>query len=247
MLAALGYKVVFMESDGQGSLSKLVGIAPNNGFYELIAKDAEFADVLRPVPAKFGHGDMSIVSSGDANMHLSNWEQTSTRIYERVQELRDWCDFVIVDTSPAIDEINNAWFYVGDWLIFPTLCERLSVDHLRDKTLAYVESAQRQGFEKGFAVAGVLGILPNRYEARTGVDQVNLGFLEGRYGDRYRIFPAIANAAIWKTSAQLTISVPALRAFQAQGENTTAIRSQAKKATKQLVPVIDEILAKVTQ
>lgn len=242
-LARLGYRVVVVESDGQGSLSKLIGIQSHNGFYDLIAGDKEFTDVMVRVPEKFGGrliakngGELLLISSADQQMFLSSWEETGDRVYGRFQEMRGWADFVLVDTSPAIDEINNAWFYTADKLILPTLCERLSVDHLRDATMKYIRQAQAKGAEAGVPVATIHGIVPNRYDKVTHVDRINVGILQGRHGDEFKIFPIICNAAAWKTAAQLSMSIFALG--EDKQENW---RRQARVASSEIIPVIESM------
>lgn len=240
-LADMGLRVVLVESDGQSSLSKLCGVQPRNSFYDLIAEDAEFSDrnVMQRVPREFAgdNGEIWIIPSSDQQMKLASWRETGTRIYNRFQELRGWADVVLVDTSPNIDEINNAWFYTADRLILPTLCERLSIDHLREKTMAYIESARAKGEEVGIPAATVHGIVPNRYDKATNVDRVNIGVLQGRHGDDTRIFPLICNAAIWKTASQMSMSISTLKKTR-ENDNW---RQQAKAAYKELLPIVESM------
>lgn len=243
-LAERGYRVVMVESDGQGSLSSLCGIKPHDGFYQVVAEDREFQDVLVRVPEKFaGSGEIWLLSSHRQNFALAAWEETGSRIADRFNELRGWADFVLIDTSPAADEINGAWFYVADRLILPTLCERLSVDHLRNETLVYIRSAQQQAALHDVPVAQVHGIVPNRYDKATNVDRVNIGILQGRHGDETTIFPLICNAAIWKTAAQLSTSIPVIR--DTRYNNGSKWQHQARIAYAELLPVVDSMDVKV--
>ena len=246
VLAAQGFRVVLIDADGQGSLSKLAGVKPHDAFYDLIVNDAEWRDVLKPASKKFApDGELLVLSSSDGQLALSAWDEASQLIANRMAELRGWADFVLIDTSPAIDQVNNAWFYTADYLLLPTLCERLSIDHLRDQTLAYVRRSAAAGEAAGVKVAQVLGILPNRFNTSVIVDRANIGLLEGRHGDEYRIFDFIREGAAWKKAAQLTMSVYALSRTKPDERNIMSLDvRQAKAAIRELDPIIAEIVVK---
>jgi cellulose biosynthesis protein BcsQ len=172
-------------------------------------------------------------------MALARDPATGSAIDARFGELRGWADYVLIDTSPAIDEINNAWFYVADWLLLPTLTERPSIDQLRDSTWAYIAAAHEAAAQAGRSAAQVRGIVPNRYTPNTHVDRVNATFLHKLYGDRCRIFPLIGYAPIWNTCAQLRMSMTAMAEYR----GNIGYRRQAMLAMQDLMPVVDSLLA----
>lgn len=239
-LAALGWRVVVVESDGQGSLTKLMGLKPEDQFYAVMAQNAEWGDAL--VAAGSGwqsdQGELWLLSSADGNLLLAGDPTTGNRIYERFDELRGWADFVLVDTSPAVNEINNAWFYAADWLLLPTLCERPSLDQLTENTFAYIGAAWRAAAEAGQRAAKVRGIIPNRYMPNTHAQSSNVARLQRLYGNDYRIFPVLRDKPIWNTAANLRMSITALL-----HDENIGVRRQAMLAETEMQPVVDSLLA----
>lgn len=238
-LAMRGHRVVIVETDGQGSAARLMGIKPYDGFYSIVEDDAEFADVIVKAPKEFaGDVELYFLGSSDAQLEIENSRNVPTAIYNRFQELRGWADFVLVDTSPAINEINSAFMYTSDWLILPTLCERPSIDMLQTKTLVYLENVREIAAEAGLPAAQVLGIVPNRFDAREAGSRVSVGFLQGKYGDKYQVFEIIRNLAVWGKAAIQRTSVP----LMTEVDDYNTIR-QARAAIGELMPIVHSIEA----
>lgn len=237
ILASLGKSVVLVESDGQGSLSKLVGVPAQDGFARLIAENAEWDDVLVRVPQAFCEGIVWVLPSGNANLRVAADPETPARIIDRFSELSGYADYVLIDTSPAIDQINASWFYVANWLLLPTLIERASLDQLLDNTLRYVRSATNNATRAGMTPARIRGVIPNRASFRAEVQRVNYAELQ-RLGDQMRVFPAMREAAIYNTAAQLRTSV-----INLSSDNDGNLRRQARHALVDLQPIVDSLIA----
>lgn len=244
LLAAEGFRVVLVESDGQGSLSKLVGLLPEDRFYALIAQDAEWSDMLLPPGAGWRgeRGELWVLPSADGNLLLAADATTGGRIVERFDELRGWADYILVDTSPAINQINNGMFYASDWLLLPTLCERPSIDQLHENTFAYIRSAWEAADAAGQRAAKVRGIIPNRYTPNTHAQTANVARLQKLYGEQFRIFPVLRDKPIWNTAANLRASIVTLL-----GDENIGVRRQAMLAQTEMQPVVDSLLALMPQ
>lgn len=247
-LARQGKRVVAIETDGQGSLSMRLDVQPHDGFYNLIREDYEFSDVMVAPPQTFAgeqefSGQLYLISASDRQMQIESDPETTPRIYDRFKELRGHVDYVVIDTSPAINEVNNAWFYVADWLVLPTLCEADSINTIRSKTLVYIEQAQRAAKEYGYPVAKVLGIVPNRFDTRIDAQKTSLGLLQGRHGDQYPIFPLIRSLSPWQTSSMLRASIytyadsEMLEPYQRRRQQDAARPAQAE-----LKPLLNRLL-----
>ncbi len=240
-LARKGYSVVAVESDGQGSLARMMNVPSEDCFYNLIANQMDWNEVLRPVPAMFAGEsvDLALLPSSDAQMELEKQEWVGNEIYQRFAELRGHVDFVLIDTSPAINEVNSAFFYVADWILLPTLCERPSIDMLTLKTMDYIANAQEQGKSAGFPAAKILGIIPNRFDARKDTARVNIGFIEGRYGERFPVMPVLRDLAAWNRAAQYKRSI---YTFGDAEDATDYERRQSGHASAELEAILRSIL-----
>lgn len=257
-LALRGHSVLAVESDGQGSLSRLMGVKPVDGFYALIAGNAtweglhspgfqyngfDWADVLQQPPLEFA-GEavtLSLLPSSDAQLALENAPNVASEIYARFDELRGHVDYILIDTSPAINEVNNAFLFISDYLLLPTLCEKPSIDMLRSKMFTYVEDVRAQAKAGGYHVPQVLGIVPNRADFRQQVTRQNIGFLQGRHGDEYHVFEPLRDLAAWSKAAQLKRSIFSFAGAGGGLVDAFKERSQAKQAINELLPIVERI------
>lgn len=247
-LARQGKRVVAIETDGQGQLSLRMDIPRHDGFYELIKNGAQFDDVLVTPPEMFAGerasgGELYIISAADRQSLMYEDESVTPTIYRRFQQMRGHVDYVLVDTSPDVNEINNAWFYTADWLIMPTLCEPSSVDVLRTQTIKYIEDRQQHAQANNLPYAKVLGIVPNRYDSRFSAQSVCVGILQGRYGDRYKIFSVMRDLAAWQTASLMRRSIytyPESDEFGLLKKSTH--RREARIAQFEIQQIIDAIL-----
>lgn len=235
--ARAGLKTVLVDSDGQGNASSSVRVTPHDAFYKLIAEDQEFVDVLVPVPIEFhGQGELYLLAASNLMRVLESDPATSALIYERFNELRDWADVVIVDTSPGITHVHAGFYYTSDHIVLPTLCEYTSITSLTSM-FDYLQSAQVQGEQAGYASAKVLGIIPNRFSASEKVQQVNIGFIRGRYGEQCEVFPMIRNLTVWNQASQLRESI-----FVYAPTDDYNARRQARAAAGEMQPLVDRVL-----
>lgn len=237
--ALMGLRTLLIDADGQGNASSAVGIEPNDGFYALIAQDAEWADVIMTVPEQFaGEGaHLHLVSAADAQHMIEGREETSSLIIQRFQELEDFYDVVIVDTSPGLNYVHNGLYFASDYVLLPTIIEEDSIRSV-DKTLSYLANAAAQAEQVGLSAAKVLGILPNRFSARGTVERIWYRRLLELYGD-YHIFPVVREYAIWKEARayRQSIWVASGRwAENARQDMMPVVRTVARLTGMEVVP-----------
>lgn len=236
--ARQGLRTVLVDADGQGNASSGVQVQPHDGFYDLILKDAEFADVLQRVPVSFTGDEKSelyLLSSFNAQRLVEKDDSTSARIYQRFQELRGWADVVIVDTSPGITEVHTGFYYTADYILLPTLCEMDSILSL-SSTIAYLQEAEAAGEKGGYMVAEVLGIIPNRFDSKENVQTANVGYVRGRYDRDYPIFDPISDLTVWNQASQLRTSIYAFAGMGSWNE-----KRSANRAIREFKPILKAI------
>lgn len=236
--ARAGLRTVLVDADGQGNASQGVRVKPHDAFYELVINDAEFGDVLRPVPLEFhGHGELWLLSTWMRQLDLELERSTTARIVERFPELNGWADVVIVDTSPGVTPVHAGFFYTADYVLLPTLCDMPSVTSL-NSTFSYLASAAEAGQAAGYPTAQVLGIIPNCFSGKEKVQQVNLGIVIGRYGERHRVFNVMRNLTVWRQADQLRCSI-----FMMQEDADYQTRRQSRAAAHEFQPILDAVLS----
>ena len=228
-LARQGKRVALIETDGQGDSTFSVGMSYANDFYRLIMDDAEWSDVLQPIPDAFaGEGlDLWILRAHDAQLNVERNPDTSIRIVERIEELKGFYDYVIIDAGPNLAETHIGLYYAASHIILPTLVESKSIQSVQ-RMFTYLDQA-RSASE--LPVAEVLGIQPNRFDARHRIQHRLLGYISGMYERQAPILEPIQNLAVWEYASTEQVSI-----YQMAG-------SHAGRARKQFQPLVAAALA----
>lgn len=238
--ARAGLKTLLVDADGQGNASTYVRLQPHDAFHSLVLGDAEFADVLKPVPVDFhGQGDLWLLSSWNLQQQVEGNKETPSRIYDRFSELEGVFDVVIVDTSPGTTEVHAGFYYTSDYVLLPTVCDFMSIKSL-ESTFSYLAKAAEEGAAAGFPVAEILGIIPNRFAGAQKVQQANVGYLRGRYDQQFTVFPFLRDLTVWLQAAQFKQSI-----FCYAPADDYGARRQARMAAAELSPVLDSIVNRV--
>jgi chromosome partitioning protein len=211
-LALEGKRVLVIETDGQGNASESMGIAPYDGFKQLIIDEADWQDVIVQVPSLFTGKptELYLVSAADQTRLVEELKDTPSRMVERCAELRGFFDYVLFDTSPGLTQIHTGCYYAADYLLLPTLCETDSINSLA-KTFEFLDQARAAA--PGLHVADVMGIIPNRYMKGERTGAFALGRLEERYGEYGRkchVFPQLRDLMAWGEARRVQKSIYAI-------------------------------------
>lgn len=240
MLAQRGHRVLLIEGDGQGSLTGMVGLEHADSFYDLVINDAEWSEVIRPVPERFAGAPMWVVSASDGQRYL---EQTGVQfrgqtlrqiVVDRFAELQGAFDFVLVDTGPGIHDLNEAFIFASHWLVLPTLVKVASFDML-EKMFDYIDASQMLAAQQGVPVAQVLGIQPNIFQPRGNARFYDMGYLDARFKQVARVFPPIQDRVAWAEAAQERQAISAYDSAGSWG------RRKVKQAVDELTPLVDAV------
>jgi chromosome partitioning protein len=172
-LAIMGHRVMVLDADPQGHCGELMGLPAFGGLYRLLVQEAEFNTVLK-VPQTKVWADTKRKVKGSLYVLQSNVETRAIPLVigdaallrERLEEVEEHIDTVIIDTSPTPSLLQSMIFLATDYVIFPTECEGLSLDGLAKSTLRTTES---NGTRKGFGLPPMkmIGVQPTMYDART--------------------------------------------------------------------------------
>jgi chromosome partitioning protein len=232
--ARAGLFTVFIETDGQGNASEIMGVEKSDAFYKLILKDAKWEEMLVPVPDKFmGMRDMRFVMLPASNLtsEVESHADTAQNMIRRIRQLRGVADVVILDTSPGLTNVHVGCYLVSDYVYLPTTTEQFSVSSL-DSAFELLEQAKRIG-GTAYPAAQVFGILPNRYNWKENDAREKLGEIKGGYKRKCRIFDPIENSVAWHDSCTRQLSIYALSEAPRNLPGLSFSRPAARKAMQQ--------------
>lgn len=209
-LALLGFRVVIVDADpARGNVTKRLGFAHEPGLYNLIVRGDGFHDVLRYVsPERYAADndiqDDSLVSGGELYLVPSNPETGAIptvlgsnlfAIQERFQELINWAQFVIFDTSPAPSTLHTAIYLTADGVIVPTNCSYLSLEGMTETIVTQqIVKAQRQ--ENQLGDLKLLGIVPTCYRDNTVAHEIGVKQMREKF--RQFVWNAIPLRTLWE-------------------------------------------------
>lgn len=189
-LAIKGHKVVLVDTDPQGNASSALGLSKAPAFYDLVVRDVEWRKILTVVhpdvyssPDSQAQGQLYAVTSNNESRNVANSMKSRATIRRRFQELKNAIDFIIVDTSPTPSLLNESVLLATDHVLIPTDCEAFSALEAVPDSVSHANVAREATFEIGIDASNLLGIIPNKYRARTAGHNEVLKILHEQFGD----------------------------------------------------------------
>lgn len=203
-LAALGKRVVIVDTGEQGHVAVALGLAKAPGFFELMQRNAQWKDVVIPIaPEKFLAPGRAAMTAGTLMIVPSNIETRALpmimrpeqmTLRKRIEQLRDHVDYVLIDTDPAAGLLHLLIYTAVDYMLYPTKVEELSFDGLIE-ALAHLESANYVRGGHRLPPVETLGIVPTMYRSVALEHKSNLEHLRQHFGDK--VWEPIAERTVW--------------------------------------------------
>ena len=165
-LVELGYKVLLVDFDPQGSLSVGLGVNPHTlglSIYNLLlTRDHTAHEVIHPSSVEGMDILPSNIDLSAAEVQLVSEvarEQTLMRVLDKV---RGDYDFILIDCAPSLGLLTINALTASDWVLMPLECEFFALRGiaLLTDTIAKVSDRLNPDLK-------VLGILGTMYDART--------------------------------------------------------------------------------
>ncbi len=202
-LAIRGYRVVLADGDSQGQAGYLMGLKKQPGLYNLLIREDEFEDVLRPISpevysATGSRGELWVLPGNLETRAIMTINPNPFILRERLKELDGWADVVVFDTSPTPSPIHSAIYMATDSILIPTNLSFLSLDGLAHSIL-HQEQAQALRDNEGMGGVTRMGIIPTMYRKRTEAHDIALQQLMKEF--RRLVWPCVPLRTIWEKAA----------------------------------------------
>lgn len=196
MLAAMGYRVVFVDADPQGNSTEFFGLVKSPNFYRFLtlpAADLAKETITRKVSRdRFTidptcAGELHVIGGDISTKSLATMIENKSLpagiVRQRAALLNRFADFVIFDTAPTPSDLLKAVVAAGDWLFMPTECEPFSGLQGLPDTKRHAENVALLAEKQGIEASRLAGILPNNYNKKSAVDNSILETLRQTYGE----------------------------------------------------------------
>jgi chromosome partitioning protein len=189
-LALRGNRVVLLDTDPQAHATIAFGYEKTPQFYDLTVRNAPWKNVLTLVaPEKYEppnmvtQGQLYLCGSNVESRNIANSLDRLSLIRHRIQELDGSVDYFIIDTSPTPSLLHAALTAACDHILIPTDCQAFGAKEGVSSTMTHVTGVRNEALARGMDIARPLGIIPNKYQGSTVLQNDILQYLGEHYGD----------------------------------------------------------------
>ncbi len=193
-LAEKSYRVLLIDSDPQGNLSKSLVDEPGFGLYEALS-DASHGGDYEPIDVKL---NLSLLSGG---VKLAGLERSLigeldafTRLKELIKgeasgELFQTYDFILIDSPPSLGVLTGNALTASDWLIIPMNPSLYSMQGTNDLMATF--SKVRKNFNPELQL---LGVIVNAYDSVPSITKQIHAEIREAFGEK--VFSSVLSKSI---------------------------------------------------
>lgn len=198
-LARLGKRVLLVDADPQGDLTKSLGWKTPDDLEVTLANHLAAAiegEGLSPRDGILAHAEG--VDLMPSNIDLAGMEIPVLMAMSREQLMNIWLsplkadyDFILIDCAPTLGIIPENAFVAADSVLIPVSAEYLPASAMADLTKT-IRRVRRQ-INPALYVEGILVTL---YDCRNNLDRDTEQTIREDYGGKYRVFDAVVPRAV---------------------------------------------------
>jgi chromosome partitioning protein len=195
-LVLQGKKVLLIDLDPQGQCATILGLKPAPGAFNLLVAEQPMSQVIRATDRKnlfIILGDRKTATAQTVlNVQRAAISYTQTKIVP--QAMRDEIDYVVLDTSPSVGELQEQALWAADGVLVPC-----AVDYLASDGVFNIAVTLKRLHDELNWQGRILGILPTFYDSITRESKATLQDLQKRFGGL--MLPAIHRATVLRECA----------------------------------------------
>ena len=166
ILAKKGKKVLMIDADPQGNASSGVGVDKEveESVYDILIGDTEIKDVVKKTNIKNLYVCPSNINLAGAEVELVSVMSREYRLKEKLDEVKDEYDYIIIDCPPSLGLITLNAFTASDSVLIPVQCEYYALEGLGQ--LINTINLVKKHLNKNIDIEGALLTM---YDARTNL------------------------------------------------------------------------------
>jgi chromosome partitioning protein len=177
-LVRAGKRVLLVDLDPQGQCASILGLRQESGPFNLLVSEQPASQVIRSTDREELFVILGDKKTATAQMVLSIQRSPITFTHDRLLPAahRENFDYVIIDTSPSVGELQVQALWAADGVLIPCAVDYLASDGVFNIT-ATLDSLRTDFSWKG----KILGVLPTFYDDVTRESRATLKDLKDRF------------------------------------------------------------------
>lgn len=166
ILAKRGKKVLLIDTDPQGNATSGLGVEKECEFstYDLLITDTRIENIVQETAIKNLRICPSNINLAGAEVQLVSMMSREQRMKEKLDLVKDYFDYIIIDCPPSLGLITLNAFTAADSVLIPVQCEYYALEGL-GQLLNTIELVKKH-LNKSLRVEGALLTM---YDIRTNL------------------------------------------------------------------------------
>ena len=181
ILAKKGKKVLLVDADPQGNATSGLGAKREIEYstYDILVNDATIKETTIGTVVKKLYVCPSNISLAGAEVELVSMMSREQRLKEKLDEVKEEYDYIIIDCPPSLGLITLNAFTASDSVLIPVQCEYYALEGLGQllNTVNLVKKHLNPKLE-------IEGALLTMYDVRTNLSNQVVSEVKKYFGDR---------------------------------------------------------------
>ena len=181
ILAKKGKKVMLIDADPQGNATSGVGMEKEmeKSVYELLVEDTPINETLQDSSIKNLKVCPSNINLAGAEVELVSMMSREQRLKEKLEEVQDEFDYIIIDCPPSLGLITLNAFTAANSVLIPIQCEYYALEGLGQliNTINLVKKHLNKNLE-------IEGALLTMYDIRSNLSNQVVKEVKNYFGDK---------------------------------------------------------------
>lgn len=195
-LVLQGKKVLLVDLDPQGQCSTILGLKPEAGAFNLLVSELPHQQIVRMTDRQNLFVVMGDKKTATAQTVLSVQRTPISYTRQKLAPILedDGFDYVVIDTSPSVGELQEQALWASDGVLVPCATDYLATDGV----LSISTTLQKLRTEQNWR-GRILGILPTFYDEVTRESKATVLDLQKQFSSL--VLPPIHRATVLRECA----------------------------------------------